>query len=261
MTNQVIKNKIKNTSPKKVLRTLVFAIGIMTLFSFMRPVSVSAGGKPDDQGNIIGSLCYYRPTNRVQLLTVDSSRTACTNEGGSIVEPGQPVPVPICVYGSRIQQMEPTSQGCEAVGGTLVSAGQALPVIRVPDPLAAAGGSGSSGSDTSTGTLKADNDSITRGVCGEGDNEVKTAIDIGCKGLGNPILDAMFAIIRFLTLGAGLVMIGSMIVAGIQYSASKGDPQATAAALKRIANTFGALLLFIFIYAIANWLVPAGLLQ
>lgn len=109
--------------------------------------------------------------------------------------------------------------------------------------------------------LEVDNETETRGVCGAGDNAVKTAIDIGCKGLGNPILDALFAVIRFLTLGAGLVMIGSMIVAGIQYSASKGDPQATAAALKRIGSTFGALLLFIFIFAIANWLVPAGVLK
>lgn len=109
--------------------------------------------------------------------------------------------------------------------------------------------------------IKIDNTSDTRDVCGAGDNKVKTTIDIGCKGLGNPILDALFAIIRFLTLGAGLIMIGSMIVAGIQYSTSRGDPQATAAAIKRITATFIALLLFLFIYAISNWLVPAGILK
>lgn len=99
------------------------------------------------------------------------------------------------------------------------------------------------------------------GVCGEGENTVKTMINIGCRGKGNPILDLIFAIIRVMSIGVGLVVIGSMIVAGIQYTMSAGEPAATAKAIERIRNTFFALLLFIFAYAIINWLVPAGLLN
>lgn len=98
--------------------------------------------------------------------------------------------------------------------------------------------------------------------CGDiNKNAVATSINIGCKGKGNAILDMLFAVIRFLTLGVSLVIIASMVVAGLQFTASRGDPQATAASLKRMASNASALLLFIFAYAILNWLVPNTLLQ
>jgi hypothetical protein len=90
---------------------------------------------------------------------------------------------------------------------------------------------------------------------------VKVAIGLGCKGIGNPILDALFAIIRFLSYGVGLVIIASTIVAGIQYSASRGDPNATAQALGRVRNNLIALLIFILSFPIINWLIPNGLLH
>lgn len=103
----------------------------------------------------------------------------------------------------------------------------------------------------------------TRHYCGDPIkyDKVTTSIAIGCKGKGTPILDLVFAIIRLLSMGVGLVVIGSIIMAGIQYTTSRGDPQATAKALNRVYSTFGALLLFIFAYAILNWLIPAGLLK
>ena len=98
--------------------------------------------------------------------------------------------------------------------------------------------------------------------CGDvNKNAIVTSIDFGCKHKGNAIMDLAFAIIRFLTLGAGMVMIASAIVAGIMYTASRGDPQATAKAMGRIYSTVGALLFFIFTYAILNWLVPNTLLK
>ncbi len=100
--------------------------------------------------------------------------------------------------------------------------------------------------------------------CGGGDPKAEPAgayvpiIDIGCKGQGNQITDASFAIIRFLSNGVGLIIIGSIIVGGIQYTASRGDPQATANAIKRIQSTMIALVIFIFGYAILNYILPAG---
>lgn len=94
--------------------------------------------------------------------------------------------------------------------------------------------------------------------CGGGDRRVETSIDFGCKGQANPAIDMLFAFIRFATAGAGIVMIGSVVFAGIQYTISKGDPQATAEAIKRVRNTLIALALYIFAYAILNYLIPAG---
>lgn len=98
-------------------------------------------------------------------------------------------------------------------------------------------------------------------TCGSGDTAVQVSIDLGCKNAGNGIVDLVFAIIRFLTVGVGLVIVGSMVVAGIQYTSSRGDPQATARAIERIRNNLIALLLFIFAFAILNWVVPGTLLQ
>lgn len=113
------------------------------------------------------------------------------------------------------------------------------------------------------GTTKIDVDAQTSGQpCGaDGQGRIDPVIDLGCKGVGNPILDITFAVMRFLSVGAGLVIIGSMIVAGIQYTASKGDPQATGAAMKRIVSNASALAFFVFAYAILNWVVPNGVLQ
>ena len=106
-----------------------------------------------------------------------------------------------------------------------------------------------------------DVDKGTNDTCGDGDNAVKMSIDIGCKGLGNPIMDAVFAVIRFLTIGVGIVVIGSTIFAGIQFTTSRGDPNATGQAMKRISSNIGALVLFILTYAILNWLVPGTILK
>lgn len=112
---------------------------------------------------------------------------------------------------------------------------------------------------------------------GTGSNKVKsdkviTSIDFGCYGNQcvsnsnsaycqtphNPIIDLMFAIIRFLSDGVGLVIIASLIIAGIQYTFSAGEPQAVANATKRIHSSALALLLFIFAYALLNFVIPYG---
>lgn len=97
--------------------------------------------------------------------------------------------------------------------------------------------------------------------CGKGAQAVSTSIDIGCKGKGNPIADATFAIIRVLSLGVGLVLTASLIFAGIQYSSSRGNPQETAKAIARIQANVVALIIFVFGYAILNYLIPAGFLK
>ncbi len=105
-------------------------------------------------------------------------------------------------------------------------------------------------------------------VCGGGidsngntQSSVNTSINIGCKGKGNPIADVLFAIIRVLSDGVGLVIVGSIVYGGIQYSASRGDPQAAAQAITRLRSTLVALLIFIFGYAILNYIIPTGFLK
>ncbi|GAC1481311.1 MAG: hypothetical protein NVS1B7_1750 [Candidatus Saccharimonadales bacterium] len=111
-------------------------------------------------------------------------------------------------------------------------------------------------------------------VCGNPkDKQVHISINLGCVGEKclqnssppvctteiNPIVDAMYAILRFLSAGVGLLIVISVIIAGIQFTTSKGDPGATAKAIERVRSTVFALLLYIFAFALLNFLVPGGL--
>lgn len=94
--------------------------------------------------------------------------------------------------------------------------------------------------------------------CGGKDQEIKTTINIGCRHQGNPIVDSTFAIIRLLSVGVGLAVVAGLIIAGIQLTASRGDPQLRAKAIGRIYNVVIALFVYIFAYAILNFVIPIG---
>ena len=75
----------------------------------------------------------------------------------------------------------------------------------------------------------------------------------------NPIIVYLRAIVQFLAVGVGLVITVAIVIAGIQYSASRENPQAIQAATQRLTNAIIALITFIFMAAILNFLVPGGL--
>lgn len=104
----------------------------------------------------------------------------------------------------------------------------------------------------------ADPSAITSYVCGSGEKtKMYTAINFGCnQAYENGILDLAMAILRFLTNVVGVVLIGATMWAGIQYGASRGDPNMVGAAKKRLFNVFLSLVIFLFSYAIINFLVP-----
>lgn len=65
--------------------------------------------------------------------------------------------------------------------------------------------------------------------------------------------------INLLTALAGIAITGAVIVGGIQYSTSGGNPQAAGAAKKRITNAMLAMLALVFLYTFLQWLVPGGI--
>jgi hypothetical protein len=66
-------------------------------------------------------------------------------------------------------------------------------------------------------------------------------------------------LIRVLTITVGLVIVASLIMGGIQYTTSSGDPQKTGAAKSRIQNTLLAFFAYAFMFAFLNFLVPGGI--
>ncbi len=57
----------------------------------------------------------------------------------------------------------------------------------------------------------------------------------------------------------GLLAAASLILGGINFTTSEGDPQKAAKAKQRIFNTVFAVVAYIFLYAFLQFLVPGGL--
>lgn len=73
------------------------------------------------------------------------------------------------------------------------------------------------------------------------------------------IIGYVVTFIRVLSALVGVVVVGSIVYGGIQYTMSKDNPQATAAARERIRNALIALIGYIFTFAFLQWLVPGGI--
>lgn len=77
----------------------------------------------------------------------------------------------------------------------------------------------------------------------------------------NPIYVRLIEIINFLSVGVTAVTTISVIIAGLQYSFSRGDPSATSASVKRLVHAATALGMYVFGWSILNWLIPGGVLN
>jgi hypothetical protein len=67
--------------------------------------------------------------------------------------------------------------------------------------------------------------------------------------------------INLLTVVFGIIAVISLILGGIQYSASAGDPQKVTKAKDRIFSTIIAILAYLFLYGFLQFLIPGGLFK
>jgi amino acid permease len=73
------------------------------------------------------------------------------------------------------------------------------------------------------------------------------------------IVTYLLSFINILSAVFAIVLIIVIIVAGIQYSSSAGDPQAAGQAKKRISNAILAIVVYAGTYGFLQWIVPGGL--
>jgi hypothetical protein len=103
------------------------------------------------------------------------------------------------------------------------------------------------------------------GKCAAGQVELSVPIISGqnCVGgnasNGGVIVSYLKWILLFLSGAVGAVIMLMLIIAGIQYVISTGDAAQVKAAKNRIVNAITALVLFAFMYAILNFLIPGGI--
>jgi len=91
------------------------------------------------------------------------------------------------------------------------------------------------------------------------DQKTATSAELQKCLTDNPITKKLNLIVNFLSAAVGVVVIGVIIVGGIQYTLAGDNPTATGAAKQRIVNGLIALATFIFTYAFLQWLIPGGL--
>jgi len=113
----------------------------------------------------------------------------------------------------------------------------------------ASGGSSCNGQDTTVQTPNKD-------VLPAGDLNVKC--DANNPSGSNSIMCKFVDIINFLSIGVGIVATITVAVSGFQYMASRGDPNKTAQAVSRLVQVAIAIALYVFGWAIINWLIPGG---
>jgi hypothetical protein len=72
------------------------------------------------------------------------------------------------------------------------------------------------------------------------------------------LIDRIVVLTNALAAIAGTIIVGSIVIGGIQYSMAGPNPQAVSEARNRIRNSIIALLMLIFTYSFVQWLVPGG---
>lgn len=136
-------------------------------------------------------------------------------------------------------------------------------------PLSFSGGMNVASAAT-TCAPAADGKCATGPVGGPADACVKVALkifdnDASCvkndKASGGAIVNYLRLILKLLSGVVGLLIILMLVVAGVQYMTSLGDPGRVKSAKDRIVNAITALVLFLTMFAILNFLIPGGILS
>lgn len=194
---------------------------------------------------IIGALATVLAPSPVEALT-KAQQQACQDKwAGNYAASSQKVK-------DYRNSKCPTSKG-----GNCTSSNQRLPKdgggeeIRTTIKCPVSGKDGGGNNDTPP----ADNGGETIDGCGD----IKTSI-IKCNTRGgNPVMSILIQVINFLAVGVGIAVVGGIIWGGMIYASSNGDSAKTKQAITIIVNAVVGLLLFMFMYALINFIVPGGL--
>lgn len=96
--------------------------------------------------------------------------------------------------------------------------------------------------------------------------DVDTAFNYGCSGVdsgksdnSNPIFQVLFFIVNIVALGVGMAAVGGVIYGAILYTSAGDNGEQTKKGINVVVNAVLGVVLFAFMYAILNFLVPGGL--
>lgn len=94
----------------------------------------------------------------------------------------------------------------------------------------------------------------TQGECAG----VKTSF-ISCKGQGAEAVGGVLKqIILIVSIGVGIVAVGGIVYGSLLYTSARDNQAQTQKAITIISSVVIGLLLYVFMTAILNWLIPGG---
>ena len=76
---------------------------------------------------------------------------------------------------------------------------------------------------------------------------------------GDCISNDIQTVINILSVVVGIVILGMVVFGGVRYSLSRSNPQEVQAAKGHLTNAIIALITYIFIYSLLQWIVPGGI--
>lgn len=76
---------------------------------------------------------------------------------------------------------------------------------------------------------------------------------------GNPIVKDLNTVVGFLSALVGIVVIGSLVYAGIQYIIAGDNASEVTAAKQRIIKSLVALVAYVSIFSFLQWIIPGGI--
>ena len=82
---------------------------------------------------------------------------------------------------------------------------------------------------------------------------------ISCEGTGSTaIINIIKQVIKILTAGIGIAAVGAVIYGAFLYTTSEGSPDKIKKAREIWINTVIGILMFAFMVAITNFIIPGG---
>lgn len=93
-------------------------------------------------------------------------------------------------------------------------------------------------------------------ACAEG--EVETALFGGCYSGG--VWGVIGIVLDIMLIGVGAVAVIGIIISGIQYMTSAGDPGAMTKAKNRLLQVVIGIVAFALMWVFLQWLIPGGIL-
>jgi hypothetical protein len=139
------------------------------------------------------------------------------------------------------------SYPCPVAGGSVVNGVYVPPAVKAVDPLQGSGGPVCIAVPIFLGSNK--------GSCKEHQYEIANN-----PATGGAIVAYLILILKLVNELVGMVIILVLIIAGIQYITSVGDPTRIKSAKKRITQAITALVLYMLSIAILTFLIPGGLI-